>query len=282
MRSGKRSGTVNCSGPIQRREFLRIGLTAVGSLSLPGLFHFRANAGQPRNQTAVILVWLRGGASHLETYDPKPSAPSEYRGPYAALATKTPGLHISELLPRHALISNKFAILRSMAHTGGGHPAGSLQLLSGDPDGQDKLKPAYPDFMSVAHHLRADASRKLPNYVGVNPITRYDNFTIAGPAYLGPSYEPFSVTGDPNAPGFKVPSIGVENKRQASQLSERVSLQKKFDQLRRDLDQAKVMSAMDKYEAQALNLLTSSDAVRAFDRSGSSSQSNAYLRACSR
>jgi uncharacterized protein (DUF1501 family) len=225
----------------------------------------QGSSGESRERTAVIVVWLRGGASHLETYDPKPEAPSEYRGPYGAIATRTPGLCISELLPRHAAISDKFVILRSMAHTGGGHPAGSLQLLSGDPDAQDKLKPVRPDFMSVAHYLRADPSRKLPNYVGVNPIARYDNFTIAGPAYLGPSYEPFSVLGDPSAADFRVPNVGPRDQAHANRLGERRSLQRKFDLFRRDLDQSGVMRAMDKYESQALNLLTSTEAGRAFD-----------------
>src|SRR5207248_5570447 len=120
-------------------------------------------------RTAVIVVWLRGGASHLETYDPKPDAPAEYRGPYKALATRTPGLRVGELLPRQAALSHRFAVLRSMVHTGGGHPAGSLQLLSGDADAQDKERPVLPDFMTVAHYLRAIEGRKLPNYVGVNP-----------------------------------------------------------------------------------------------------------------
>src|SRR5439155_24295971 len=108
----------------QRRAFLRAGLAGFGSLSLPGLLRLRAAAGrtEPRAPTAVILVWLRGGASHLETFDPKPDAPSEYRGPYQAIATRTTGLRISELLPRLARISDRFAILRSVAHTGGGHP----------------------------------------------------------------------------------------------------------------------------------------------------------------
>lgn len=118
----------------QRREFLRVGLAAFGSLSLPGLLRLRAESSTPvfRERTAVIVVWLRGGGSHLDTYDPKPDAPAEYRGPFNTLATQTPGLRVSELLPRHAKISNRFTILRSVAHTGGGHPSGSLQLLSGD------------------------------------------------------------------------------------------------------------------------------------------------------
>src|SRR5256885_609598 len=193
----------------QRREFLRAGLAAFGSQSLPALFRLRAKApAVSRERTAVIIVWLRGGGSHLDTYDPKPDAPAEYRGPFKPLTTQTAGLRVSELLPRHAKISDRFTILRSMAHTGGGHPAGSLQLLSGDPDAQDKLKPIYPDFMSVAHHLRSGSRHTLPNYVGVNPIDRYDNFTIAGPGYLGESYAPFAVLGDPNAPGFRVPNVG--------------------------------------------------------------------------
>src|SRR3954447_1767054 len=95
-------GSTPPGGPASRREFLRAGLAAFGSLSLPALLRLRAEARQthPPAQTAVIIVWLRGGASHLETYDPKPDAPAEYRGPYKALATRTPGLRVGELLPR--------------------------------------------------------------------------------------------------------------------------------------------------------------------------------------
>src|SRR5262245_20749081 len=209
-----------------RREFLRAGLAAFGSLSLPALFRLRAEAALPAShkRTAVIVVWLRGGGSHLETYDPKPDAPSEYRGPYGTLATRTPGLRVGELLPRHAKISDRFTILRSVAHTGGGHPAGSLQLLSGDPDPQDKMAPIYPDFMSIAHRLRYDPCRALPNYVGVNPIVRYDGFTIVGPAYLGQTYAPFSVTGDPSAPNFRVPNIGLADAGAEKHLTERADL----------------------------------------------------------
>src|SRR5882724_701433 len=165
--------TGNCRSSMStRREFLRLGLAAFGSLSLPALLRLRAEAGaEPsRERTAVIIVWLRGGMSHLDTYDPKPDAPSEYRGPFAPIATNVPGLRISELLPRHARIADRFTLLRSLAHTGGGHPSGSLQLLTGDADPQDKPGPVLPDFMSVAHHLRWDPTRRLPNYVGVNPI----------------------------------------------------------------------------------------------------------------
>ncbi|MBI3863484.1 MAG: DUF1501 domain-containing protein [Planctomycetia bacterium] len=252
---------------MNRRKFLRVGLAGFGSLSLPGLMRMRAQAAQPQSggRTAVILVWLRGGGSHLDTYDPKPEASTDYRGPFSPIATQTPGLFVSELLPRHAALSSKFAVLRSMAHTGGGHPAGSLQLLSGDPDAIDKLKPVYPDFMTVAHYLRAGGGRKLPNYVGVNPVIRYDSFTIAGPGYLGPAYEPFAVLGDPSAPQFEVPNIGLKDGQQSERLRERISLRKQLDVVRRAVGRTDVMQAMDSYETQAIDLLTSTEAARAFD-----------------
>ena len=171
--NGKSNAVSICPGPIKRREFLRIGLSGFATLSLPALFQLRARAAteKPNARTAVILVWLRGGASHLETYDPKPDAPSEFRGVFSPISTCVPGMQISELLPRHAKIADKFTLLRSMAHNGGGHPAGSLQMLTGDPDPQDKDKPIFPDWMTVANFLRADRTRPLPNYVVVNPVT---------------------------------------------------------------------------------------------------------------
>lgn len=250
-----------------RREFLRLGLAGVGSLPMSALLRLRAqarNAG-PADRTAVIVVWLRGGCSHLDTYDPKPDAPNEYRGPFRTIATRTPGLTLTELLPRQAQISDKFALLRSLAHTGGGHPSGSLQLLSGDPDAADKLVPVYPDFMSVASYLRRGAQDQLPNYVGVNPITRYDSFTIAGSAYLGPAYQPFAVLGDPSAPSFAVPNIGLGDQNQARRLGDRVRLRASFDAARRDLERVSAARAFDEYEAQAVGLLTSPGAAQAFD-----------------
>ena len=248
-----------------RRECLRAGLAGFGALSLPALLRLRAGESAERERTAVIIVWLRGGASHLETYDPKPDSPSEYRGPYSAIATRTVGMRVSELLPRHAGLSDKFTILRSLAHTGGGHPAGSLQMLTGDPDAQDKPRAVFPDWMSVAAQQRGGKGRKLPAYVGVNPIRSYDGFGIAGPAYLGPAYEPFAVMGDPSAPGFRVPNVGLQSDAVGQRLRQRTSLRQQFDGMRRDIDQSGAVKAMDHFEEQALSLLTSPEAARAFD-----------------
>jgi uncharacterized protein (DUF1501 family) len=249
-----------------RREFLRIGLSGFTGLSLPGIFSLRAKAASTAPRSAVILVWLRGGASHLETYDPKPDASSEFRGIFGPIGTRVAGMRVSELLPLHAKIADKFTLLRSMSHTGGGHPAGSLQMLTGDPDPNDKQKPVFPDWMTVTNLLRHDRTRTLPNYVGVNPISSYDGFGIAGPAYVGPAYGPFSVHGDPSDPRFEVPNIGVKE-GQADRIGSRVKLKQTLDALTRAMDQSGQMGALDQYESQALSLLTSPAAREAFDLS---------------
>jgi hypothetical protein len=250
---------------IRRREALRIGLAGLGQLSLPGLFRLRAESPTKTNDHAVIIVWLRGGCSHVDTYDPKPDAPTEFRGPFRPIATKAPGLRLTELLPLHAKISDRFSVLRSMVQTGPGHPSGSLQLLAGDPDTLDKLVPARPDLMCIANYLRPNLGRGLPAYVGVNPIHAYDNFTIAGPAYLGPGYAPFAVLGDPSLPAFRVPNIGLDDPIQEQTLRDRRELQRGLDKLQRNIDRTGGMEASDRYESQAFDLLLSPQARQAFD-----------------
>src|SRR5262245_53622289 len=205
MRVIKHVHPSQCAGPIKRREFLRVGLTGFGALSLPGLFRLRAGAGfsGSSHRTALIVVWLHGGASHLETYDPKPLASSEYRGPYQPIATQVPGLQFCELLPRQAAIAHRFAVLRSLVHTGFCHDDGPQQIFTGHAIQGRRLRPDNPDLFTIANYLRSEPSRTVPNYVGVSPIP------YLGSAYLGPAYEAFAVHGDPNDPKFSVPSIGL-------------------------------------------------------------------------
>jgi uncharacterized protein (DUF1501 family) len=246
-----------------RRELLRVGLAGLSGLTLPGLLRARAGAATAAKseRTAVILVWLPGGASHLETYDPKPLATSDYRGPFAPISTVVPGMKLCELLPRHAALADKFTLLRSMVHTGFCHQQGTQQLLTGHPVRELKQKPDNPDLFAITNYLRRDANRKLPNYVGV-PGANY-----LGAAYLGSAYEPFVVSGDLNAPTFQVPNIGVTDERTVDRMTERVSLRRSFDRLRRDVDRLGEMNAFDAFESQALNLLTGAEAREAFDLS---------------
>lgn len=246
----------------RRREFLRLGLAGFSALSLPDLLRLRAAAsGEKSRRTAIIMVWLPGGASHLETYDPKPNAPSEFRGPYNAIQTSAEGMHISELLPRHAQVAHRFSLLRSVHHNGFCHQQGTHQLLTGHQVLELKQKPDNPDFLSIANLVRHDADRSLPNYVGVPPIN------YSGSAYIGTTYEPFGVYGDPNSPDFTVPNVGLSDVATKTKLETRVGLRQSFDRFRRDLDQAGSMRAFDSFEAQAMNLLTSDRTAEAFDLS---------------
>ena len=246
-----------------RRKFLRVGLTGVASLSIPALLRLRTEAADPPHveRTAIIVVFLHGGASHLETWDPKPDAASEYRGPFHTIATKTEGLNFCELLPKQAAISDKFTILRSMVHTGFCHGIGQQQLFTGHQVREFKPRPDHPEFLSVVNYLRHDTSRSLPNYVGVPPIP------YLGAAYLGPSFEPFSVFGDPNSPQFSVPNIGLTEKAQVNRLSNRRSLRQQLDNLQRNVDQRGNLQAIDDFEQAAWSMLTSPVARRAFDLS---------------
>lgn len=246
--------------PIARREFLRFGMAGLSGLSLSSLYRLRAQAGTDAMETtALIVVWYHGGASHLESYDPKPLASSEYRGPYSPIDTRVPGMQFSELFPKQAAIGHRLTVLRSMVHTGFCHDDGPQQIFTGHPLQGRRLVPDHPDLFSISNYLRRDPHRTLPNYVGVNPIP------YLGTAYLGPTYGAFAVYGNPNAPEFKVPNVGIDDPTHKARLSTRLGLRLGFDRLRRDLDQAGNMQAMDAFETQAWNMLTGSQTAQAFD-----------------
>lgn len=247
-----------------RRELLRTGLAGFSTLGLAELARRRATAASPvaaSGPTAIILVWMPGGASHLETYDPKPDATSDYRGPFAPIATSAPGVRICELLPRHARIAHRFALLRSVVHSGFCHQQGTHQLLTGHPVRELKQKPDDPDLFSITHSLRHDATRELPNYVGVPPVN------YGGAAYLGAAFEPFAITGDLNSPQFQVPNLNLGDASEHERVTRRIGLQQQLDRLARSTDQLGQMQALDAFQAQAMTLLTGAKAREAFDLS---------------
>jgi len=246
---------------MRRREFLRAGLAGLSGLTLPELIALRSQAGtsSANERTALLVVWLQGGASHLETYDPKPDAPSEVRGPFGSIATKAEGVRISELLPLHAAVADRFSILRSLSHTGFCHQQGNQQMFTGHPEQVLKLKPDHPDLMCIANRIRSEPSRRVPAYVGVNPIP------YLGSAYLGPAYEPFSVYGDPNSPTFTVPGIGLKDAEEVRRLGDRMNLATQFDQFRRAIDDRMRSESFDSFQQQAYALLAGSEARNAFD-----------------
>jgi uncharacterized protein (DUF1501 family) len=260
---GNERGRAASSGSFSRRRFLRGALLGVSGLTLPRLMRLRAESPDPRRtnheRTALIVVFLHGGASHLETYDPKPHAPSEYRGPFTAIPTAVPGLRISELLPHHARIAKKYTVLRSMAHTGFCHGIGQQQMFTGHAIRQFELQPSHPDFLCVANHVRHEFGRALPNYVGATPIP------YLGSAYLGPAYEAFSVDEDPNVADFRVANVGSCNSERSRRLGTRISLRERLDGLERSADLTNRMKSMDAFEHMAWQMLTRPEAKRAFD-----------------
>lgn len=245
-----------------RREFLRLGLAGLGSLSLPQLYVTRAAAGSAiAKPKAVIVVFLHGGASHLETWDPKPDAPLEYRGPFSTIATKTPGLRFCELLPRQAAISERVTILRSMVHSGFCHGIGQQQMFTGHEVREFKPRSEHPEFLSITNRLRGTTGRLLPNYVGAPPIP------YLGSAYLGSAFEAFAVGGDPNTPEFKLPNVGESDQESLVRIRRRRDLRGQLDGLARALDDRGNMQAVDQFEEMAWNMVSSPAARNAFDLS---------------
>lgn len=249
-----------CPGPIPRRAFLQTSLGALGGLTLPDLFRRRAEAAPGnRERTAFILVWLQGGASHLETYDPKPAAPSEIRGPFQAIPTSASGVRVSELLPLHARLAHRFTLLRSLVHTGFCHQQGNQQLLTGHPVSELKLKPDHPDLMSIAHWHRAVPTRGMPGYVALQQVP------YIGAAYLGAANEGFDVWGDPNTPGFGVPNLTLPDRSAVARLNGQMQLRHQLDALARTADRLSRRGSLDRFQEQVWSMLTRPEVARAFD-----------------
>jgi hypothetical protein len=271
---------------VARREFLRIGLGGFACLGAADVLRARAAAatdGGSSEKTAVILVWLRGGASHIDTFDPKSDAPVDYRGPFSPICTNVAGIQISELLPRLAGIADRYALVRSIAHSSGGHFNGSRRMLSADPappDVESRL-PRAPDWMTTANALRGGARaaggdepsddrrlRRLPRYLGVNPIEKYDGIPIAGPDFLGTAYSVFPVVGDPSSPDFALLEMGGGAAEKRARIQSRIELRRALDRLRADLDVGRGMQTHDHFLNLAVDLLLSPEARAAFDLTG--------------
>jgi hypothetical protein len=156
-------------------------------------------------------------------------------------------------------MAHRFSLLRSVVHSGFCHQQGTQQLLTGHEVRELKNRPDHPDILSIACKLRGSGSRAIPNYIGVPPIN------YSGAAYLGPAYEPFSVTGDPNTPTFAVPNVGLSDQAALDRLTDRLDLRQRFDRLRRDVDRQNSMQAFDDFESQAWHILTRDAARDAFD-----------------
>jgi hypothetical protein len=266
----KRPGS-HCPGPLSRRRFLKIGALALGGVGLGGLLPLRLRAeggGSSCPDTSVILIWLPGGPSHLETYDLKPAAPAEYHGAFRPIRTNVPGIDVCEHLPLHARVADKFTLIRSIAHNFSDHGGGHKRFLTG----RDPLSPVgfvndYPMVGSMVAKVRPERKAGVANYVaGTDPGRDGIDVYSFGSAYLGPSTHPFTVPGDPSAPNFQVKNLSLAPQLRG-RLRERLDLLGSVETVPAEVDRGGTMDAMDTYRRRALDLLTNDAARRAFDLS---------------
>lgn len=257
----------SCTGPLRRREFLRLGSLALGGLGLSDLLSARSSAnGLPHSDpdTSVILFWMWGGPSQFETWDPKPDAPAEYRGPFNPIATNVPGMDFCEVFPLQAKLGDKVSIVRSLHHTMSAHNDGSIELLTGKtpspPDPTSTSKSEHPDFGMVASHVRGLRPDGLPRYVGI-PRQPF----MTRPTYLGVTHSAFA-TGDPSAPDFRPPALSLVGGINGQRLDDRRGLLSQFDGFRRGLD-ARPNADADPFREAALQMLTNPGVASAFDLS---------------
>lgn len=238
-----------------RRWFLQTGMAGLAGLSLPGLSRSLAGVASPR-KNAVILFWLSGGPSHLDMWDPKPDAPAEVRGPFASIPTAVPGIRVCEHLPLQARLMDRLTLIRSVDCRSSNHTPITMQ--AGNPlarrtdDGKDGG--GYPSMGSVAARFRGPNDPALPAFVGLADSWKAD---VWGAGQLGAAYEP--VKGAELAGRLTLPE-GVN----VARLQDRDGLRRQFDVLRRELDTGDTMTRMDGHSRQALDMVVSGRARKAF------------------
>src|SRR5262245_12302192 len=257
-----------CPGPLSRRQFLKVGALSLGA-GLGGVvpYHIASESG-PASDTAVIFIWLPGGPPHMETYDLKPDAPLEYRGEFRPIRTVVPGLDVCELLPMHARVADKFALIRSISHTFADHGGGHKKFLTGrDPNEPVGFVNDHPMVGSMVAKVRQDRRAGVPNYIaGVDAGRQGVDVFSFGASYLGPSTHPFMVVGDPSAANFSVQNLAVDAQLQ-QWIPERVRLLEQLDTVPASIDRSGTMDAITSHRERALGLLLTDAARRAFDLS---------------
>lgn len=249
-----------CSGPLDRREFLKVGAISGLGLTLGDYFKLQEAYGDTTDPTpkakSVIFIFMAGGMSHLETFDPKPYAPIEYRGELGSVKTKD-GDVFGGQLPRLASISNKFTAIRSMTHGEAAHERGTHNMLTGY---RPSAAIMYPSMGSVVSH-ELGSRQDLPPYVSIpNAADPY-----LGTGYLSSAYGAFSVGGEPSAKNFKVRDLNLPGGVTPERMERRKTLLAEVDAHFKSMEQGDVLEAMDSYYQRAYALISSQHAREAFN-----------------
>lgn len=252
-----------------RRSCLQLGIAG-----LAGGFHELLrlrNAAASEGATPVkqvsncILIWMDGGPTHFETFDPKPEAPAEIRGEFNPISTNVPGIQICEHLPKLAAMADKYAIIRSVCHNQANHGAGNHYMMTGAPTripvGCGAFVSFHPSMGSVAAKERA-APHGLPGYFSMPSMSR-----SGGPNFLGAKYAPFVVANDPNSEHFRVRDVELPSGITPPRFLARRDLRSIVDRMPRFADPATAdpVAAIDEYYQQGYELVTTPEAQKAFD-----------------
>jgi hypothetical protein len=258
---------------LTRRAFLQVGGSTVLGLTLADLLRLRAHGNAPVTGTArsVILLWLWGGPAHLDTWDPKPGAPLDFRGPFSPIATHVAGIRVCELFPQLAAVSDAFSIVRSL-HTGSNDHgvAGTIGLTGSDAGavdlgGQARTGASHPATGAIVARARGFGS-PLPPFLVVGGRLHQGKKAIAGEGggSLGALYDPFRLEYDPIR-GTRIPALQLEPELTPERLHDRQRLVQALDKLERRADQLHAGQALQDYRAQAFALLTAPESRRSFD-----------------
>ncbi len=267
-------GIRHCDG-LTRREILRAGAIGLGGLTLPGLFQLqRADASSSRRARAksVILLFLSGGPSQLDTFDLKPDAPVEIRGTFRPIETNVSGIRICEHLPRLARLADKYALVRSMTHHDANHPAASYMMMVGSP----MSRPA-PQIVTMSREDRPHPGSAAAKLLGTRPgmpafVMVPEAISPVGPerpgqhaGFLGAAYDPYRVNSDPNLPSYSPGTLGPRREVSLARLDERRHLLDAIGRQSRYLEQTAAGQVLDPYFIKAFDLISSPAAQRAFD-----------------
>jgi hypothetical protein len=265
---------------LSRREWLRIGGTALGGLSLPMLAQpataapFDAGRAFGRAKS-VIVMFLGGGPPQHETWDPKPEAPAEIRGGFGTIASRTPGLSVGELMPLTAPLTDKIAVLRAMVTNDNSHSSSGYQMMTGIPhiplsaeNAVSKAPNLAPHWGAVMKYLKQPGSNAFPAAITL-PTRIANTGEIVWPGQiggiLGQQYDPWLLTCDPSEANFKVPDLALPAELPPLRFERRLSL---LDQLNRHLQgvcDSPAVETFDRHSRQALDLLAGARARQAFD-----------------
>ncbi len=223
----------SCDG-VSRRGFLRAGFLGLGGLTLADNLRAKDAAkkeGKPTRDTAVILLWLGGGPSHIDMYDLKPDAPTEFRGSFKPIRTNVPGIDISEHLPHEAKVMDKMSIVRSAYHTNAGHGMGAHWMLTGWVPTIEINDNLNPSCGSVVAKMRGANAPQVPPYVCLPTPPG-----AANAAYLGVAYNPFSPQSDPSGANFQVRDLKLPTRVDLARFRNRRELLRGMDSVRKDVD----------------------------------------------